>query len=127
MRLNQKEFQTVKAKTLAHQMFRCALCQINLMEVPSKDVCLDHDHKTGAVRGVLCRNCNGAEGKVYNLANRCKRDSTPLWWITRLAAYLKFHAESPVTHVHPTFRTPDEKRLKRNALARKRRLTKDTE
>lgn len=25
---------------------------------------LDHDHRSGRVRGVLCFNCNGARGKI---------------------------------------------------------------
>lgn len=36
----------------------CALC------LTGKGLCLDHDHVTGQVRGVLCRRCNSALGKL---------------------------------------------------------------
>jgi len=35
---------------------RCAICDEFFTNVRS--ICVDHDHKTGKVRGLLCRNCN---------------------------------------------------------------------
>lgn len=37
----------------------CPICQIEL-----KEPAVDHDHKTGAVRGILCRKCNVAIGQL---------------------------------------------------------------
>ncbi len=34
----------------------CAICS------EAEDMCIDHDHATGAVRGILCRRCNLAIG-----------------------------------------------------------------
>jgi hypothetical protein len=42
---------------------------------------VDHDHKTGKVRGILCFNCNQALGNV--------RDDTTV--LVRLVAYLATH------------------------------------
>ncbi len=49
---------------LASQGFKCSICG-QLLEHDSSDACLDHNHKTGEIRGVLCRLCNAYLGK-YN-------------------------------------------------------------
>ena len=45
---------------------RCALCG----EMPSKALCVDHDHSTDEVRALLCNSCNVRLGAVEDLAFR---------------------------------------------------------
>lgn len=33
----------------------CAICEVNITD---QKLCVDHNHKTGRIRGLLCRNCN---------------------------------------------------------------------
>lgn len=44
----------------SNQDGKCAICK----QPPksTRSLCVDHDHKTGAVRGLLCDSCNGGIG-----------------------------------------------------------------
>lgn len=44
----------------------CAICSINETLAPKKRLCVDHDHKTGDVRALLCVNCNTALGMLQD-------------------------------------------------------------
>jgi hypothetical protein len=54
--ITQKQWLTLKAK----QNHKCAICKINLSQI--KIITLDHDHKTGIIRGLLCNECNRSLG-----------------------------------------------------------------
>lgn len=43
---------------------KCAICGTT-----KKRLCVDHDHKTQKVRGVLCFQCNGAIGLLQTVEN----------------------------------------------------------
>lgn len=58
----------------------CGICKSHL-EFRSKKTCVDHDHATGMIRGVLCANCNWALGHF--------RDSTK--YLASAIDYLKMH------------------------------------
>ena len=122
VRLTHAQVLPTKAGLLIGQNGRCALCRHPISA--GDDSCLDHDHTTGVVRDVLCRNCNGIEGKVFNLARRCKRDATPLWWLQQLVEYWQRHAKPQRNLLHPTFKTEVEKQAKRNKVAREKRAAK---
>lgn len=112
------EIAEVREGILLEQGRRCAICMDPLSPFVAQ---LDHNHTTGVIRGVLCRNCNGLEGKIKNLCNRGKRKYTIMWFLTRISSYWAKHEEPQTELLHPTYKTPDEKRLKINAKARKKR------
>lgn len=115
----------VKQEVLLTQKYKCAICTESLLGKPSKDHCLDHDHKTGAVRGVLCRNCNGLEGEIFNRCRRGKRGRTERWFLERLALYWAVtDGKNLYGYEHPSHRNEDEKRDLRNKKARLRRAEK---
>lgn len=43
---------------------RCAICQRYFYD--GEKLCVDHDHKTNIIRGLLCRKCNQALGSFAN-------------------------------------------------------------
>lgn len=48
-------------KILEKQNYCCYICQRNASEIyrTKSRFCVDHDHKTGKIRGILCVGCNG--------------------------------------------------------------------
>ncbi len=44
---------------------RCAICKVHQKNV-KKTFCVDHDHKTGQVRSLLCGKCNSALGFFHD-------------------------------------------------------------
>ena len=115
-RLKTTQIAQVRSAMLIKQKGRCALCRVKI-EGKIKP-CLDHCHQTGHVRAVLCNNCNGIEGKIWNRANRAKRDGTVKWWLQQLLDYWNHHEENPSGVFHPTHKTEAEKREERNKKAR---------
>lgn len=86
---------------------------------PITDPVLDHDHDTGRCRSCLDRRTNAWEGKVKNSFKRC---GLARWGVDypaalrALADYIeKNYSRRPL---HPTHRTDEEKRLRRNKRAR---------
>jgi hypothetical protein len=117
-RLKQKEISVVRERLAVAQSNRCAICQLPL----TKPV-LDHDHSTGAVRGTLHNGCNAVLGKIENSYKRY--GVTNLAAFTNgVAAYLQRHLTNQTGYLHPTYRTEEDKRERRNKLARERRATK---
>lgn len=84
----------------------------------SDNYVVDHDHESGALRAVLCRNCNGIEGRIKRLAIRCSSKKTYRTWLINLANYYYKHREPQTKFTHPTHLTDIEKRLKKNKSAR---------
>lgn len=126
-RLSNSMIAMVRVKMLSEQKGKCAVCQTAIADLPRtasgkvQAPVLDHDHTTGVCRGVLCNNCNGIEGKVTNLANRAKRNETPLEWLKRLVEYLTHHQVNRTAMLHPTHKSLEEKRILTNKKARLKR------
>lgn len=116
-RLTAKQLTEWRAATLVKQGGRCALCQLPIR--PGNAVA-DHDHSTGQLRGVLHRGCNALLGKVENNAARYGVPNLPAF----LHGTVQYLQRPAYQEVYPTHRTEDEKRLARNAKARKARAVK---
>lgn len=118
MRIKTKDIPALRDKIAEEQGGMCGLCKVDLKTVVP---CLDHDHTSGFIRGVLCQNCNGIEGKIFNLCRRAKRDGTPFKFLMNIMNYWEAYASVPRKEMHPTHKTQEEKKARRNKLARLRR------
>ncbi len=65
------------------QSGHCGICEVELEE--GKNLAVDHDHVTGAVRGLLCNNCNNGLGRFFD---------NPVW-IHRAGDYVERHRGVP--------------------------------
>lgn len=66
---------------LESQGFKCAMCGGNNPDGSS--LCVDHDHSSGLVRELLCKNCNVALGNLRDDPQLC----------IKAAEYLSRHKE----------------------------------
>lgn len=78
------------------------LCKLTGLEIPIKQACLDHDHKSNFVRGVLHRQSNAALGKAENIFTRY----LSYWYPGTLSDFLRQAAdyleeEHPRDYLHP--------------------------
>lgn len=122
-KLKASEVAVIRARLATEQGGRCKLCQGKFGLKAPLDPVLDHDHSTGAIRGVLHRGCNSLLGKVENNAGRYGVYAL-FAFCHGLAPYLQAHGTNITGLIHPTFKTDDEKRVARNAKARKVRAAK---
>jgi hypothetical protein len=76
-------------KLLERQSGRCAICNVP----PSSTVplCIDHDHETGQVRGLLCTKCNVGIGVLGDTAEHLRK---------ALAYLLTWNSERTATAIH---------------------------
>lgn len=109
----------VRTQMLKDQKGLCALCGL---KVPDGAAVLDHCHSSGFVRGVLHRACNSLLGKLENNRKRygLGNDRDFAAFMAGVVQYLH-SSHLKYNLLHPTFKTPEQKRLARNAAARKRR------
>lgn len=117
--LKTTEIKTVREAVLKEQDGLCPLCG-----KPVVNPCLDHQHKlrkadepgidgAGLVRGVLCRDCNALEGRIWNAMNRCLQPATVQERIDFLKNLVSYYNKTPYSMVYPGC-TPKRKVSKRN-------------
>lgn len=79
----------------------CPLCERLMSTFPVANRVVDHDHKTGAIRGVMCRNCNGLEGKVFNLCVRAGNFIPNIPWLRNVIQYWLDTTATPTGVYYP--------------------------
>lgn len=67
--ITKEEYEALFAK----QRGRCAICRVRATDAPKGFLCVDHNHKTGKVRGLLCWNCNVAIGHLRDNAKLLRK------------------------------------------------------
>lgn len=117
-RLKQSEVSKTRAELLKQQGSCCAICG---RECIASEAVLDHCHKGGYIRAVLHRGCNAMLGKIENSMKLNKLDIETLKnFLDNVHSYIVKHESNQTNIMHYTYKTEEEKRLKRNKKARER-------
>lgn len=114
-KLKPRDIKPMREQIHAEQLGLCAIC--NELVQPDEAV-LDHCHRTGYIRAVLHRGCNAYIGHMEN--NMARNRITP----ERLQSILANFQMYINTHrliVHPTYKTPEERKERARKRARQRR------
>lgn len=125
-RIKPLDLKLVRAALLKEQDNLCPLCERDLSYIKPQQRCVDHDHSkegpsAGAIRGVLCSNCNGNEGRIRTRVLCAKGHLSELEWLENLVAYLRKHETNQTGLIHHTHKTPNEERILKNKKAREYR------
>lgn len=75
------------------------LCPI--LEINFTDAVVDHNHDSGMVRGVIHRQANAWEGKVYNSWRRYAKNNCDLTFVECLKNLVKYLERGDTDVLHP--------------------------
>lgn len=100
----------------------CPVCGKDLTSVATKNLVVDHNHKTGVVRAVMHRGCNGVEGRILKYVMTWGKASTMqqvIETLERLIAFWKYHREPRTEWIYYLHKTEAEKKAAYNRKRRK--------
>jgi hypothetical protein len=114
MRLKTTEVKPYREEHLRDQDYCCALCG----ELIFDDAVLDHDHRSGYIRGVLHRGCNALLGKIEN--SMAMNRITPARLTAILTNYNTYVSQHHAV-LHPSYKTAEERKQRAKVRAQRRR------
>ena len=121
-KLKASEVEAYKKELMEKQGWKCPLCGGSLKTIKPINRVLDHDHDTGFCRAVVCRGCNGCEGRIlsqisgYGKAGNNKYFQ--LKWLENLYNYWKLHSTPQTDRLYHKHQTEAERREAKNRKAR---------
>lgn len=109
--LKTSDIKDIRNLILEKQNFKCAICGKDISNCDG--VSLDHQHKlnksqqigddgAGLIRGVLCRECNVLEGKIWNNGTRYKQFKTVMERIAWLQSLINYYSKKNYDMIHPS-------------------------
>lgn len=118
------DLNSIRQELLKLQDYKCAICGKDLSNEQTNNQHVDHQHLyksdelgycgNGLIRGVLCRDCNALEGKIWNNLHRFGKSdkSDPVEsrkdWLIKLIDYYNnpYYDSNPI--LHPKERRPEK-------------------
>jgi hypothetical protein len=118
MQIKPKDIKPLREQILQEQQGLCAICHD---PVVASEAVLDHCHRTGYIRAVLHRGCNAFIGHIENNQARNKITAKRL---ESILANFELYINSHRLLVHPTHRTPEQRKERARKRAQAKRAKK---
>lgn len=122
IKLKAKEVPDFKKALMLEQKNKCPLCGGSLLAITAVNRVLDHDHDTGFCRAVVCRGCNGAEGKILNVISGYGKAGNSkhfqIEWLRNLLNYWELHRTPQTDKIYHLHKSAAELREAKNRKAR---------
>lgn len=99
VQLKRSDIPKVRKELQEKQGNKCLIC--GLIFTSKRIPCLDHNHSTNMVRGVLCRACNSLEGKVWKYFVRMGARNQGIDYIKFLRGLIKFQKVKDTKYIYP--------------------------
>ena len=123
IQLKAKDVTKIRNNILREQNGCCALCIRGINATTG--ISLDHQHKNkktdcngidgaGLVRGVLCRDCNVWEGKIWNNTKRYRQQKTVKDRIDMLKSLISYYEKGTYNYIHHTEKEQEPNVSKQN-------------
>lgn len=68
-----REYIKINPAPVIGEKFTCPICRKEFIRQYMNEICLDHNHKTGKIRGWICGSCNASIGKFNEDENILER------------------------------------------------------
>lgn len=68
-----REYESKHPRPAVGDSFYCKVCERTMIVQKNRDICLDHNHQTGEIRGYICNDCNTGIGKLKDSVSMLKR------------------------------------------------------
>lgn len=121
-KLKASEVAAYKKELAKAQGNKCPICGGSLLAITEVNRVLDHCHRRGFCRAVLCRGCNGGIGKIENLVKSyCKAGDSEHFIVQTLrniADYLELHRIPQTGVLYHKHKSAAELREAKNRKAR---------
>jgi hypothetical protein len=70
---DRKEYEKNNPRPELGKSWKCPICEVDKIREFKNDICLDHNHETGSIRGYICGSCNASIGKFHEKIDRLER------------------------------------------------------
>mgnify|MGYP001159461112 FL=1 len=70
---DRREFENENPRPQLGNNWMCPICEVEKIREFKNDICLDHNHETGKIRGYICGSCNASIGKFHEKIDRLER------------------------------------------------------